>query len=142
MTSLRFSILLAVISVVHSVELNEKCTTPSGNGGKCIKIDNCSELKMRIKDNPDLVRKSTCSFMEKTPLVCCPDGSDALEETIIHTTMRTPAYVPTTTPKPSNNLLPKTDSCGLYQEDRIIGGNVTGMDEFPWTVLIEYKKRE
>lgn len=27
------------------------------------------------------------------------------------------------------------------QEDRIIGGEVTGIDEFPWLALLEYEKR-
>lgn len=38
---------------------------------------------------------------------------------------------------PDPNVL---DACGVTVSDRIVGGEVTGIDEFPWTALLEYKK--
>lgn len=39
-------------------------------------------------------------------------------------------------------LLPTLRVCGLGVEDRIVGGIVTDIDEFPWMALIQYQKRK
>ncbi|KAJ8958744.1 hypothetical protein NQ318_016472 [Aromia moschata] len=38
----------------------------------------------------------------------------------------------------SSNLLP--DACGDDFQDKILGGEATGLSEFPWMVLIEYER--
>lgn len=55
-------------------------------------------------------------------------------------------------PKPSESpasafggnsyLLPTLDYCGQDSSNRIIGGENTEVDEFPWMALLEYKKRK
>ncbi|XP_058129729.1 CLIP domain-containing serine protease B4-like [Anopheles ziemanni] len=49
---------------------------------------------------------------------------------------------PPTTLPPASGALPEPPMCGLQVADRIVGGEVTEPDEFPWTALIEYKKRD
>ncbi|KAH8347065.1 hypothetical protein KR059_004580 [Drosophila kikkawai] len=40
------------------------------------------------------------------------------------------------------NVLPGTDTCGLLFSDRIVGGGTyTRIGEFPWVVLLRYKKQ-
>lgn len=41
-----------------------------------------------------------------------------------------------------NELLPEPGVCGIDTSNRIYGGEVTKLDEFPWMALIEYSKRE
>ena len=36
--------------------------------------------------------------------------------------------------------LPQPPECGLEFADRIFGGNITDVDQFGWTALIEYDK--
>lgn len=38
--------------------------------------------------------------------------------------------------------MPDTDICGKGGDDRIIGGNLTKLIDFPWMTLIEYSKRK
>lgn len=39
-----------------------------------------------------------------------------------------------------DHLLPSPDTCGEDAgEDRIIGGNVTNIDQYPWLALVEYR---
>uniref|UniRef100_A0A1I8MM78 Peptidase S1 domain-containing protein n=1 Tax=Musca domestica TaxID=7370 RepID=A0A1I8MM78_MUSDO len=37
------------------------------------------------------------------------------------------------------NVLPKPGECGTMLSNRILGGNTTEIDEFPWMALIQYK---
>lgn len=41
-----------------------------------------------------------------------------------------------------SNLLPAPGVCGTDNTNRIIGGEITKIDEFPWMALIEYSKRK
>lgn len=42
-----------------------------------------------------------------------------------------------------NSLLPVpgSNSCGFSTEERIFGGQETGIDEYPWVALIDYTSR-
>lgn len=43
----------------------------------------------------------------------------------------------------SHPNLPSTDDCGINPvSDRILGGTITGLDEYPWLVAIEYKDKQ
>lgn len=146
--------------------LNEKCVTPDGRGGTCIHLNNCEELVKLLQHKPrppqenlEKLQKSNCGFEASTPLVCCADRSSysepiVEEDIFIHMTQKTVPTQPhttttrrtTTTPKPlystSQELLPKIDICGIGQDNRIVGGDRTEIDEFPWTALLQYKKRK
>ncbi|CAG9821117.1 unnamed protein product [Phaedon cochleariae] len=37
-------------------------------------------------------------------------------------------------------FLPSSDQCGIESSDRVLGGEVAGLSEFPWMVLVEYQK--
>lgn len=43
---------------------------------------------------------------------------------------------------PGADLLPSTRECGKNFDVKILGGNVTQIDEYPWLALIEYTKRK
>lgn len=38
--------------------------------------------------------------------------------------------------------VPQAPECGFDAPNRIVGGTVAGMTDFPWAVLIEYEKRK
>ena len=37
------------------------------------------------------------------------------------------------------NILPNQSVCGLDFRDKIVGGNITGLTEFPWMALILFR---
>lgn len=94
--------------------------------------------------------------------VCCPRISGVMT-TPSSTTTRGPSPIPTVSPPTPNpspelgdrfysepppdisnhqniDLLPKR--CGNGDEDKLIGGNRTGIFEFPWMALLSYRTRK
>lgn len=61
--------------------------------------------------------QSRCGTHERRPLICCAG------------------------PPPDDRLgLPSPPICGVRTSSRLIGGQQTQIDDFPWTALIEYAK--
>lgn len=58
------------------------------------------------------------------------------------------AQPPISNPRPAPgqgltpNDMPQPGVCGNHLADRIVGGEVAAIDEYPWMVLIEYTKRK
>jgi len=88
-----------------------------------------------------LLSKSQCGLDNRVEglvnriLVCCPQS------------MR--GNIMDSEPTPSTrdalqqgDVLPGNDVCGFLFADRIFGGTNTTLWEFPWMVLLQYKKRE
>lgn len=67
------------------------------------------------------LRNSQCGY-ERDVLVCCPPN--------------------TTMQNRMSNLLPRTPRCGRQLTDRVLGGEETKVDEFPWLALVEYTTRK
>lgn len=112
------------LGLVH----NNPCTNPEGAPGRCIFFRECAPLvaiyqKPLISPDESLfVQNSRCGIVDNKPLVCCAG--------IIDTSNRGPGKA----------TLPKPPNCGLDLSDRIVGGQPTDLDEFPWTALIHYRK--
>lgn len=65
--------------------------------------------------------------------VCCPDNAVKKK--------RLAMQMPNVEQSPGNEL-PKPGVCGTVFDNRIYGGNVTKIDEFPWMALIRYELRK
>lgn len=82
-------------------------------------------------DDLDYLRQSSCGFDGQTPKVCCPG---------------IPSQPPVNTGGAggpvTSKLLPDTSVCGISTVDKIVGGEVTEITEFPWMALLEYQKRK
>lgn len=111
------------------------CTTPDSQNGVCKNLYDCPtllQLFSRPKPLPENVkqflRQSACQG-SATVNVCCGENN--------------PTISSPTTPTPTYNvddLLPA--NCGSTgDQDRIVGGNETAIDQYPWMALIEYRKR-
>lgn len=121
------AVLLVAIKFTASqfVGLNNPCYTPDQQNGICVYLQQCESLYALIQKQPlyqsdrDFLRQSQCGY-DQQPMVCCAR----------------------TTPSRLGNdyLLPKPGECGTDTSNRIIGGEVTHLDEFPWMTLIEYSK--
>lgn len=118
-------------------EPDVECTTPNGESAQCISIRDCAVLRSvlsnRIPEVERFLRASQCQHPQssrRNPYVCC--GSTASYNTGGGNT-RLGAV--------DANVLPTGDDCG-YQKaaDRILGGNRTTLEEFPWTAILQYRK--
>lgn len=120
-------LLLGLASLGSALNENDQCTNPAGQSGRCIYFRECDPLlKIYSKpiispDESQFVENSRCGMTaDRKPLVCCAVSIDAGPR--------------------SQYSLPKPPNCGVDFQDRIVGGQRTGLDEFPWTGLIEYRK--
>ncbi|XP_026316168.1 phenoloxidase-activating enzyme-like [Hyposmocoma kahamanoa] len=131
------------------VAQSSSCTTTSGTAGNCISLYDCSEL-FSIVNNPyktrndvDNLRRSGCGFEGNTPKVCCP-----AEESLYQRGQDSDQYFdfdpgPITACNGKPGVAPpdpKSGCCGkqIKLGDRIVGGEQTNVDDYPWMALIEY----
>ncbi|XP_067616859.1 serine protease easter isoform X1 [Eurosta solidaginis] len=131
-----------------------RCTTPNERSGSCVFLQNCKILYniflyQPISDvNRMYLSQSQCGYLNGNVLICCPDPT-SISFVPTKTTVR-----PTPSPQTSKKILildkaskftaheklPRPGECGQMTSSRIYGGNKTKIDEYPWMVLIEYKK--
>lgn len=138
------------------------CTSINGRIGRCIIIRQCPELLNILQTRPlksetiDLLRQLQCGFDGNNPTVCCPIQNANIDTTYrdnnendIKSNQSFKEENEQNTDKNiddenlqydfSNNSLIPTD-CGNDLSQRIIGGEITELDEFPWMVLLEHAK--
>ncbi|KAF2880109.1 hypothetical protein ILUMI_26066 [Ignelater luminosus] len=99
------------------------CTTPNGEQATCVSLPECkilfNALQTRKKGAIEFLTNSHCGPKQQAPMVCC--GSEAY-------------------PLPTN-LLPNRSICGQPSgDDKVVGGNVTGIWDFPWMALLKYRE--
>ncbi|XP_063367677.1 CLIP domain-containing serine protease B4-like [Cydia amplana] len=86
-------------------------------------------LGMKTQAADEKFKSAFCGFDgAKLPMVCCSQLS----------TESTPD-VESVENHPNLNLLP--DSCGKINGDKIIGGKIAGLYDYPWMTLISYNTR-
>lgn len=114
-----------------------RCFTPDQYRGDCVYFKSCPPLLEIFNRRPPstndrlFLSLSQCGYRDGQPLVCCREFAP-------------PPPPPTQPPPPQNivtqapivpqqpSLLPKPGECGIDAENRIYGGNVTTVDEYPW----------
>uniref|UniRef100_A0A182PNA5 CLIP domain-containing serine protease n=1 Tax=Anopheles epiroticus TaxID=199890 RepID=A0A182PNA5_9DIPT len=104
--------------------VKEPCIDPAGKPGKCISIRDCEPLLHVLLRQAEVsqsermfLTRSRCNFEGRQPLVCCAD------------------------PSPNEaSPLPSPPRCGVREATRLIGGQLTQLDDYPWAALIEYEK--
>lgn len=126
--------------------VGSNCKTPNGENATCISINDCLVIKRAIayleKDALDFAKASQCGYAD-SPLVCCgSEGRYSIDDAISFTTPTPPA--PTGPAPLQHSLLPDSSLCGiqLTELQRIVGGDVTELDEFPWLVALMYRDQE
>nr|ACN38234.1 serine protease 14 [Anopheles gambiae] len=108
---------------VLALELGQDCVNPVGEAGKCVLFRECQPLvdiynkPVNTPDDTQFLTESRCGLYERKTLVCCAGVRSK-----------------------GKTSLPESPNCGVQLTDRVIGGQPTKIDEFPWTALIEYEK--
>lgn len=121
--------------------LHESCDIqiPSPAKGKIVYSDDCAKVKQIMdkstlsSDDAECINSRLRGESNNKYLVCCEIDPAGTTST---TTTRT-TYV-----DPVSKVFPTAAGCGSFYGDRIIGGNNTQVDEFPWAALIQYTYRK
>ncbi|GAB0097787.1 CLIP domain-containing serine protease [Sergentomyia squamirostris] len=126
--------LTLTVALVRGQELNKSCNVDS-DAGICMALKDCPEVYSILEkgngpeglssEDTEFLRKKHCGFDGNTPLVCCSN---------VKITSNIGFDV--------SYLLPDPDKgeCGIDTSNRIYGGEITLIDEYPWMVLLRYKK--
>ncbi|XP_029050777.1 CLIP domain-containing serine protease 2-like [Osmia bicornis bicornis] len=120
-------------------EGQSNCTSPNGVVGWCIGLRQCPQLLTILQSSPpetiEFLRQSQCGFDDNDPRVCCPiqnenadlsGGADGAKEANLQFDLS------------NNTLLPSDCGKDLSHDQRVVGGEHTDIDEFPWMALLIY----
>uniref|UniRef100_A0A182FSI6 Uncharacterized protein n=1 Tax=Anopheles albimanus TaxID=7167 RepID=A0A182FSI6_ANOAL len=111
---------------VLCLDLGQSCVNPRGQQGSCIQFQECQPLvsiynkPIRTDDDKQFLLASRCGTFNTKTLVCCVGSASSGGKT----------------------TLPQPPHCGIQLTDRVVGGQPTKIDEFPWTALIEFQKAD
>lgn len=143
----------------------KSCRDGKEKHGTCVQLKTCSKLFTMATSKPvsaanrEFLIRSQCAYLNRLPYVCCAHEQESdLTTTTAIALVTTPrveivtniATTSTTEAAPEipdwlkklKSFLPAAPECGFDAQDRIFGGKETKIDEFPWTVLLEYTKRQ
>ncbi|XP_017780078.1 PREDICTED: serine protease easter-like [Nicrophorus vespilloides] len=131
MKQIPYVLILCFISC--ALAQRESCKTPNGETAKCVSIYSCPKLYESGKSGrPDAYRflqQSVCRKSYYNLYVCCGSDTTFKEQKPTAPTMAS-----------RHNLIADKSECGYMNADfKIYGGNRTGLGEFPWMALLEYK---
>lgn len=152
LVSFKFLTLLLVVSI-NAQDSRDSCTV-DGQAGTCILARDCSLVSNILQQSREeafaYLRRNHCGYEGSNPKVCCI-SSNATIDTRPGGYIRNPGTTertrnPESTPQPDGNaqvdlanpLLPNV--CGRDLSQRLLGGERTELDEFPWMTLLEYQK--
>ncbi|CAG4953631.1 unnamed protein product [Parnassius apollo] len=161
--SCRINWIFLVVLVIGSFQITQTLFPCVDNDRKCILFTQCrSALELLKTRQVELLRKMFCGFDEGSPKVCCRPGSEIVfpndtENVTNRLKNTTTPKITTTTVEKLNTVsvphttlqnvnrynLPSRKICGFsgYGIDRIVGGNIAAIDEFPWLVQIKTKTK-
>lgn len=126
------------LDLIASQDYGE-CFTPNRQRGSCVELQKCQYL-YNILVNSNLsqsdrtfLARSQCGYINNKVLVCCPPHQRVVEQPTV-------TNYPIDAANTKKGILPSPPHCGTGLSNRIFGGNITGIDEFPWMALLEYTK--
>ncbi|CAG9578944.1 unnamed protein product [Danaus chrysippus] len=125
-------------------KMSDTCKTPVGQTSHCVSLYKCPQLVTAFEQKPlknevvAFLKQSQCGFEDNVPMVCCgglPDG------------MLQPKPVKQSTLKINADPVFREDSylttpeqCAVDTNgDKIYGGQIAEIDEFPCMALLGYK---
>ncbi|KOC63286.1 Serine protease easter [Habropoda laboriosa] len=110
--------------------ITETCVSPRNKPGVCTNIYNCKPIieifqtrKPLLKELQDYMSSLQCGFENTVPKVCCEQQMSGIPDP------------PDVTNHPNLPLL-SHDVCGPVTQQKIFGGNKTGVFDFPWMAML------
>ncbi|XP_016937131.2 serine protease easter [Drosophila suzukii] len=133
------------------------CISVEFGRGTCIEKRDCDFYA--VDKLMDVASKQQCFSRQRPDLVCCPRETNIIPPfaprignmssnanvpgaNTTRSGSSTPLkLLPRTTPRPPTGIdqLPQHPYCGSAFSFRVVGGEYTGLYEFPWTTLLEYE---
>lgn len=122
------------------------CKTPVNELGSCVLVAECNFIR-QVLQKPILgqndirfIEASRCGIKDKKALVCCakPSGSPPAGSSPPVTQPVTSRIDQADSNVDKRSLLPKSPVCGVQYSDRIVGGERTKIDEYPWTARVQH----
>uniref|UniRef100_A0A2M4BQM2 CLIP domain-containing serine protease n=1 Tax=Anopheles marajoara TaxID=58244 RepID=A0A2M4BQM2_9DIPT len=149
----RLSIVLLIVAHVSSVlsQSDPACTTPTRQEGFCVPIERCRNIYGIVtsptppsKGIQNYINRAACTLPDVVRSICCQPAEidpPTVTATPVVTAAPTKAPVVMSNASPDLNwsLLPTT-KCGTITTNRIAGGNLTRVFEYPWMVLLRYMR--
>ncbi|CAK9822834.1 Serine protease easter [Anthophora retusa] len=134
------------LMILGGINAQDRCTTPQNKSGLCIDIHGCKPIldifqtrRPLTKELLEYIDSLQCGFEGTIPKVCCEQ-----QTTVKPVSTTEQPTTPSTIPEPPNvgdhpNLsLLNHDVCGPVTQQKIFGGNKTGVFDFPWMALLVY----
>ena len=151
-------LLLVQFYLILGKRRGETCITPNNESARCKAVQECKVISDAIvTQNTTAIKfaqESQCGY-DSSPLVCCGSTGYPMSQKTT-TTTTTPSYFSIFKPPSelptldhdvilkdfNTNALPDRTVCGLEKEaERVIGGTLAALDEFPWMAALEYKSK-
>ncbi|XP_054011033.1 transmembrane protease serine 9-like [Hylaeus anthracinus] len=136
-------VLLFALVVLHEATAQDACITPENKSGQCITVRSCQRVIDILQQQRPLSRETlnylnslSCGFEGNDPKVCCELQTPSVPGT--QTSEPTAVLDPPDVTNHPNLRLLNNDECGPATASKIIGGNRTGVLDFPWMALIAY----
>lgn len=123
-----------------------QCYTPEGASGQCISLYSCQNLLLLLQSQStslmtSYLRSLQCvSNVGRFPHVCCTASSSSRPQPPTPSKLTTTNQIKSGTGSILPNACPVTTSEDILG-DRIIGGTDAQLNDYPWTVLLEYQTR-
>lgn len=113
-------------AVVFSFENGDRCITPNGELATCVPVHSCAHILESLLslslEALDFAKESQCRSDNET-LICCGNATSLNLKTEF----------------PIGRLIPNKSTCGIQDgSNRIYGGQLTTIEEFPWLALLSY----
>lgn len=119
---------------------NIDCRSPEGLAGTCMVIQRCNSVYSAVKkvgyisqQVQQYLQKSFCGFEGSYSKICCPAPTSG---------NRSPNSKQKTKPAVSDPRMLLPQKCGIDNSNRIVGGEMMSLEEFPWLALLEYQSRK
>ncbi|GAB1869856.1 CLIP domain-containing serine protease [Camponotus japonicus] len=148
--------LFVLIAITITNAQEHQC---SDSRATCINIRNCANIISILRDSPrplsaevwQMLRDAQCGFQGNDPMVCCVNQQQAVVQVQTQPTTSTTTTMKPTKAQDIGGVSPPPDVtnhpnlrlldhqiCGPIIQPKVIGGNKTGVFEYPWMALIAY----
>ncbi|XP_058811610.1 serine protease grass-like [Topomyia yanbarensis] len=111
---------LGAIIVLSAIATSESCVTPSGSSGKCVPLQQCSNLFALTQLAPNITDANVVKYLKNAECIS-PNSSE-----------KKVCCQP-------DRIFQLPDNCGLASSERIAHGNETAVFEYPWMALLMYR---
>ncbi|XP_053998004.1 CLIP domain-containing serine protease B4-like [Hylaeus anthracinus] len=134
--------LLFVIAVLHGAVAQDSCISPRNIPGRCINVHSCQRVINILQQQKPLsseivlyLKSLQCGTEGNSPKVCCEQQQTPAAPT---PTIQSPIPSPPDVSNHPNLRLLNEDICGPATVPKLIGGERTGVLDFPWMALVAY----